>query len=159
LEPRKQLAEWLEREIERWPATADCAQAEPAGGCPDAPDVGSTPTSIPAQAVEALRGPSRRQVAEQLLDTVGRTRPVVARDVAERYGHGVDHPQRENARLVLNRLVTLGKAVRLADGSFVPADLAANYTGKAAEAVVAEQRRWPPPSCCSATAEKRARLP
>lgn len=138
LEPRKQLAEWLEREIERRPAAADCEQAEPVQGCSDGQDADAVPTSIPAQAVEALRGPSRRQVAEQVLDTVGRTRPVVARDVAERYGHGVDHPQRENARSVLNRLVTLGKAVRLADGSFVPADLAANYGDKATETAVAE---------------------
>lgn len=138
LEPRRQLADWLEREIARRPAaTGDTEEPEPVTGEAVAADEQLT---IPTQSVEALRGPSRRQVAEQLLATVGRTRPVRARDVAEHYGRGVDHPQRENARSVLNRLVTLGQAVRLANGSFIPADLAPSYVQQIStqEAAVAQ---------------------
>ncbi|MEZ0106330.1 hypothetical protein ABH920_000311 [Catenulispora sp. EB89] len=129
LEPRTQLAAWLETElVRRQQEQGDSSVVSTSysvnvhaeqpidrvmGG-----HAGRLP--VPPQSVGLLRGPSRQQIAEELLTTVAKERPIVARDVAERYGLGVDRSQRESARAVLNRLVAQGKAVRLADGSFIP---------------------------------------
>ena len=142
-EHHRLLADAVERELIRRgnrqaakPALAAVpAQSAPAPAPDTAPDTaGGARHEVPApeapsskdlspDEVKALRGPSRRDVAIQVLDTLGRQRPVRARDVAERYGHGtVDKAGREGARSALVALAALGRAVRLDDGTYVPVD-------------------------------------
>jgi hypothetical protein len=119
----KRAAEPQTMTIVREPQVADDPR-------PHSPKAKPTPAKrVPAQAGEPSPTARRREIAEELLATVGRTRPIVARDVAERFGSGVDRSQRESARTALNRMVACGLAVRLPDGSFIPAD----GTGESAE--------------------------
>ena len=128
LEHQRLLAEALEKELIRRaadrPATQERAQqgdadAQPGVAAP-AEDVLPGCGPIPAEQVESLRGPSRRDCAIEELSTTGRTRPVVARDVALRYSPICDKAHREAARAALNNVVAGGLAIRLPDGSFLP---------------------------------------
>ena len=127
MEHNRLLAEAVERELARrkstWDAPNDCPEPESAAADPSED---AQPRTLSEQEVQALRGTaSRRQVALQVLGTIGMTRPVRARDVSEEYegkGAPVTKAGREGARHALLDLAAAGLAVRLADGSFLPAD-------------------------------------
>lgn len=77
---------------------------------------------LTALEAEAMRGSTRRATAARVLCTLGRTRPVRATDVAKEHGDGsVQKAGREGARHGLLALAAIGLAVRLPDGSFLPA--------------------------------------
>lgn len=145
VEHNQLLAEAVERELARrkstWVGPNECAGPEPAAAGPEAV---SQPRTLSDQEMAALRGTvSRREVALQVLNTIGMTRPVRARDVAEAYagkGQPISKTAREGARHALLDLAAAGLAVRLADGSFLPADSPLLATYKAEPGVPAQTR-------------------
>ncbi|MBR7831721.1 hypothetical protein KDL01_00530 [Actinospica durhamensis] len=144
MEHNRLLAEAVGRELARrkstWSGPSDCPGPEPAAD----PEADSPPRTLSDQEVQALRGTvSRREVALQVLNTIGMTRPVRARDVAEAYegkGQPISKTAREGARHALLDLAAAGLAVRLADGSFLPAGSPLLATYKAEPGVPAQTR-------------------
>ncbi|MBR7836401.1 hypothetical protein KDL01_24195 [Actinospica durhamensis] len=137
MEHHRLVAEAVEREMSRRSTrntAAVPAQARPAPvqapaltvQQPPAPakpaEPGFAQRVLTALEVEAMRGTTRRATAARVLCTLGRSRPVRATDVAKEHGDGsTQKAGREGARHGLLALAAMGMAVRLPDGSFLPA--------------------------------------
>lgn len=105
------------------------ARQETGGGARDSSR--ESEHQLSKQDISSLRGEvkmsdfsvqERLDAALMLLETNGANRPVTARDLVQHFKVPVNGPQREAARGSFGKLVEMGKAVRLSDGTYLLAD-------------------------------------